>query len=62
MFNDSVMYLQVHAVDTHVIDTLEAAKLGSFKSLVDLSGATAAFQSEDARITILAPTDEVRIE
>uniref|UniRef100_A0A383WIZ7 FAS1 domain-containing protein n=1 Tax=Tetradesmus obliquus TaxID=3088 RepID=A0A383WIZ7_TETOB len=50
--------VQVRAADTHAIDTLNTAKLSSFKSLIDLAGATAAFSNEKARVTLLAPTDE----
>lgn len=54
------MYAQVRAQDTHAIDTLDSAKLSSFKSLIDLAGATSAFSNAKARVTLLAPTDEVR--
>ncbi|WIA44464.1 hypothetical protein OEZ86_007211 [Tetradesmus obliquus] len=50
--------VQVRAADTHAIDTLNTAKLSSFKSLIDLAGATAEFSNEKARVTLLAPTDE----
>jgi hypothetical protein len=54
--------VQVRAAETHAIDTLKAAKLSTFASLIDLAGATAAFSNEKARVTLLAPTDEVRDE
>jgi hypothetical protein len=56
------MYAQVRAAETHAIDTLEKEKLTTFKSLIDLAGATAAFSNEKARVTLLAPTNEVRVE
>jgi hypothetical protein len=57
-----LVYAQVHAADTHAISTLEAANLSEFKGLIDLAGATAAFSNEKARVTLLAPTNEVRVD
>jgi hypothetical protein len=55
-------FVQVRAQEAHAITTMKKAELSTFLSLIDMAGATAAFSNEKARVTLLAPTDEVRNE
>lgn len=50
----------MYAADGPIAD-IKAEKLTLFGALADISGATGPLSSEKARVTILAPTDEVRM-
>lgn len=48
------------AVSAGPIASVDAEKLSLFKTLSDIAGATEELASEKARVTLLAPTNEVK--